>query len=391
MQTSSPSLAEHTFKAGTEYDLVVFDRLAVEEQALLAELRADAGFYGILRPREGNGRTIRAVDRDTALLWLGAQTPGRLPFFVWDGVDRAVAERRVAQLVLDGVLEIELGGEFVSGPRAVQILPRQERSGSGGRIRAVSEDALRYGASLKLEDRDDLASRLYGFGAVPLSPAWTQRLTDSSAVLAYLGASPGTALAHRLASEFGLEPARENTSWISWSRPSRRAPGPSEPTYKLYVSPQPDDLPSAFRELVEVLTEHNHLQFKVGGSAPGVLRPDKLVVYFEGEESLQCAADALRTRLTDLTPQGVPFSAEIALDGLLSWGMDPPRNARALTWQGHDSWRIWIVHRLAAAVVAAQREGGGGVDASRYALERLRLDGLDVEGWAPSTRKWWLE
>jgi hypothetical protein len=30
-----------------------------------------------------------------------------------------------------------------------------------------------------------------------------------------------------------------------------------------------------------VLAVHDHLQFKVGASALGVLRPDKAVVYFE--------------------------------------------------------------------------------------------------------------
>lgn len=391
MPTSAPSLAERSFRAGTEYELVVFDRLAAEEQMLLAELREDAGFYGILRPREGSSRTIRAVDRDTALLWLGAQAPGRLPFFVWESEsEMLLAERRVTQLVLDGVLEIEMDGTYVSGARALDILPKRDGGAGTGRLRTLSREALRYGETLDLENPEELASRLYSYGGVPLSPAWTRRLQNSDDVLAFLGVTPGTTLYDRLTSRFTRAPDSDEVSWISWSKASRRTPGPSEPVYKLYVSPMPEDLPQTFREVVAVLAEHDHLQFKVGGSALGVLRADKLVVYFEDVESLQRAANALVSRLGSVSPQGVPFSAEIALGGLLSWGMDPPRKARVLTWQGYDSWRLWIVRRLASAMVAAQRESTGDVDPGQYAMERLHLDGVDVDGWVPPNGNWWL-
>jgi hypothetical protein len=209
-------------------------------------------------------------------------------------------------------------------------------------------------------------------------------------VLNYLGAVPGTALHDRLASQFTRAPEQEAQSWISWSKPSRRTPGPDAPIYKMYVSPRAEELPQSFCELVGVLAEHDHLQFKVGGNALGLLRADKLVVYFDSEESLQRAADALATRLASIAAQGVPFSSEIALGGLLSWGMDPPRNARVLTWQGHDSWRLWIVRRLASAMIAAQRDRSSDVRPSQYAIERLHLDGVDVDGWVPSNGNWWL-
>src|SRR6185369_11565936 len=116
MPVAGSSLLERHFRAGSDYELVVFDRLAENEQLVLAELRDDPSFYGVLRPREGTNRTFRAVDRDTALLWFSAQQPGRLPFFAWHGDGNgSTAGRRIAQLVLDGVLEIEHDGEFVSG------------------------------------------------------------------------------------------------------------------------------------------------------------------------------------------------------------------------------------------------------------------------------------
>jgi hypothetical protein len=386
------SLAGHDFQAGRDYDLIVFDRLSPEEQVLLAELRDDPQFYGILRPRDGSARTIRAVDRDTALLWLGAQARGRLPFFVWEsGADPALTERRVLQLVLDGVLEIELGGEFVSGARALPILPQRD-AGRAGRLGALSRQALQYGAKLRLEEPDDLAARLYGYGALPLSPAWSRRVTDRADVLRYLGADRGTALHRRLASGFTRAPDHEAGSWIAWSRSARGTPagGAGDPTYKLYLSPLPDELPGAFAILVEVLLEHEQLQFKVGGSAMGLLRPDKLVVYLDSRESLQRLAEVLADALKSIAPQGVPFSADVAGNGLLSWGMDPPRKARQLAWQGYDSWRLWVVRRLASAMTAAQRDVADEVEVCRHAVERLRLDGVDVDDWTPSCTSWWL-
>src|SRR6185295_12242517 len=135
--------------------------------------------------------------------------------------------------------------------------------------------------------------------------------------------------------------------------------------------------------------EQDWLQFKVGGQALGVLRPDKCVVYFPSEEALGHAAEALTKRLEFARPQGVPFSSEIGLDGLLSWGMDPPAGARLLSWQGTESWRLWVVRRLAAAMVAAQSDAAPDTDPVRFAIERLRLDGVDVDGWAPSHGNWW--
>lgn len=383
------NLVEQTFRAGTEYELVVFDRLAPEEQIVLAELREDAGFYGILRPRDGTGRTMRSVDRDTALLWLSTQIPGRLPFFVWEGADSADAGRRVAQLVLDGVLEIELEGGFVSGAAALPALGFNPGSRATGRLHDLTREALRYGETLRLESAEDLASCLYSYGSVPISPAWSRRLEDSDDVLDFLGAAPGTTLHRDLSSSFTHTPAQEAGAWMSWAKPSSRSPGPSEPIYKLYISPRPEDLPHTFRELVSILSTRNALQFKVGASALGILRPDKAVAYFETAEALHDAAEALAARLESVAPQGVPFSSEIAAGGLLSWGMDPPRNARALSWQQRDSWRLWVVRRLAQAIITAQRDSASDVSASDYAVERVRLDGVDVDAWTPANSTWW--
>jgi hypothetical protein len=108
------------------------------------------------------------------------------------------------------------------------------------------------------------------------------------------------------------------------------------------------------------------------------------VAYFDGFERLAAAGERLRARLDGVAAHGVPFSAEISQDGLLSWGADPPDHAQTPGMQGGESWRLWVCTRLAAALVSAR----GGSEAAEYALERIRLEGVDPATWAPSQGIW---
>jgi hypothetical protein len=112
-----------------------------------------------------------------------------------------------------------------------------------------------------------------------------------------------------------------------------------------------------------------------------LLRPDKLVAYYPSFERLAAAADAVAGRLAGTPAQGVPFTAEIAGGGLLSWGVDPPPEG---SWSGGESWRLWLTHRLATALLAGKQATG--VEPWRFALERLRLEGVDTDSWTPGAR-----
>lgn len=386
MPLDASSLAARRFRAGSLFDLVVFDRLPREEQAPLAELRADPDFYGILRPREGSGRTVKVVGRDTALLWLTLTEPGALPFFVWRE-DPEAAACAVMDLVLDGVLEMEHEGAFVCGSAALGIEAPEPAMAPSGRLARLSLEALRYGETLALDDPNELAGRLYGFGRVPISPAWERRLPDAAAVLEFLGVVPGSDLARRLDADWERGAADTSPGWITWNPRARRESAGRRAIHKLYLSPQPESLPQAFAALVNVLARRGARPFKVGDGAGGVTRPDKLVAYFTDVEDLQAAAEELTRRLEGVPAQGVPFSAEVGGDGLLSWGMDPPAGERALAWQEPESWRLWLVRRLAASLVAA-RQDDGGLAPWRFAVERMRREGVDVDRWTPGAALW---
>src|SRR6185295_16193880 len=105
-----PEVLGRELRANPHYELVLSDRLEPELRRSLADLEKDPGFYGVLRSRSGSGTSVKAVDRDTALLFLTLREPGPLPSYVRRIPDAADT---VARLVADGVLEIATEGGFV--------------------------------------------------------------------------------------------------------------------------------------------------------------------------------------------------------------------------------------------------------------------------------------
>jgi hypothetical protein len=379
-------IAGRRFRAGSSYEIVTFERLPASEQAAVAGLRTDRDFYGILRPREGSGRTVQGIGKDTALLWLTLREPGPLPGFVWSG-DAEAAAKGITELVLDGVLEMEEAGHWVSGPDALAALESPAGAAVEGRLARRSREALLYAERLAIADADTLCARIYHYGRAPLTPSWSQRLPDRDAVLAFLGAAPGGPLARELAQRWDMNQG-ELRGWIAWGHRRRGRAATASGTFKLYVSSQIESMPMAFAAVVAALAERGG-HFKVGGDAAGLLRPDKMVLYFAELETLLEVGREIADRLAGAPVHGVPFTAEVAGAGLLSWGMDPPALGRAVAWHEQESWRLWVARRLALAMVAAQAGGSRAASPAEFALARLRHEGVDVDGWTPSSSMWW--
>jgi len=161
---------------------------------------------------------------------------------------------------------------------------------------------------------------------------------------------------------------------------------PGAATYKLYVSPRPENIRDAYEAVVRTLAGRD-IDFKIGQDAGGLLRPDKMVAYFGDRAELDDVATELRARLAGCPAHGVPFTAAIGADGLLSWGLDPPAHERALSWLGRESWRLWLASKLGTAVAFAKMESQT-AEPWRFAVERVRRLGVDVERWTPSESLW---
>jgi len=223
----------------------------------------------------------------------------------------------------------------------------------------------------------ELATRLYLFNAAPGTPALQRRFADDERLYAFL--FEGRHIAPRLRSHWRGETPGE--AWLAWSS----AGSGRVPAYKLYVSPTLERLPCIFEVAIEAFAQGRCTHFKLGRGAFGLLRPDKLVAYFASLDSLQRSAELIQTAAAGAQAQGVPFTAPIDAEGLLSWGMDPPRFDQVLAGQEHQSWRQWLTERVAVYVMAA-REAGSDVHA--FVRNRIELDGVDPITWNPDLAIW---
>ena len=388
MPSNTMDVLGRAFRANPAFELVLFDRLAPQERETLAELRKDPDFYGILRPRESSiSLGVKSVDRETALLFLTLREPGPLPSYMrtmlGDGTLRVVA-----RLVADAILEIEEEGSFLSGAAALALFGerRPGSNGAGGRLAEISLAALRYAQDLAEDDPLTLSFRLYGYNRRPLTPAWKRLLPKGENVLAWLGVGPGGP--RRSLLDRNWERTGGSAEWwLSWrSRQDSDLSGGGA-TWKLYISPMPEALPESFGDILEALAAAKAAQFKIGADALGILRADKIVSYFPSFERLAAAAEALEARLSGIPAQGVPFTSEIGGNGLLSWGVDPPREET--TFGGGESWRLWLTHRLSRALLSARSVSSSEPSEPwRFALERVRLEGVDTDTWTPGALLW---
>ena len=374
-------ILDRTFRANPGYELVAFNRLSAEQQDLFANLRRDPDFFGILRPKGDAQLAVKSACRDTALMFYALQEPGVLPAFVLSG-EPEEANRAMAKLVLDAVFEMESGGRMVHGAEALAEICEPPASGAPiSEIARLSQQAMQYGQSLPFNDASALSARLYSYGRIAMSPAWKRKFPGEGAVRQCLGLDEGAENARRLDAQWHPLPADPgNDGWIAFQ--SRQASLAGATMYKLYVSPRPDSLRQAFDAMVPVLTGARAKAFKVGKDLAGVLRPDKFVAYFSRFEHVERAAGAILARLSGCPSHGVPFTAELG-SPLVSWGIDPPSEEDAPVWLSRQSWRLWVTNRLAVALLAGTQNAAAGLEPWKFAVERLRLEGVDTDTWSP--------
>ncbi|NJM06995.1 hypothetical protein HC891_13670 [Candidatus Gracilibacteria bacterium] len=164
----------------------------------------------------------------------------------------------------------------------------------------------------------------------------------------------------------------------------------ARPVYKLYISPEIEVIGDVFSIVVDVLGSDSAYTIKVGSDVYGMQRPDKMIAYFSSLSVLLKTAEQLAHELNGFPVHGVPFTAQLDNYGLLSWGVDPPRLERTPGLENAESWRVWVVNRLASAILIARGKAteGLGLPPWRFAIERLRLEEVDVDNWTPLTSIW---
>lgn len=240
-----------------------------------------------------------------------------------------------------------------------------------GRIEHLSLAALRMAASGLSEEPGIVAQWLYHFGTVPRGPAIDRDFGPDDDPMAVLGMTVGGDARRPLESNYE---ATSFSGWYSFARSPARLQITA--ACKLYVSPRPEALADAFPRIVDELVRSEVRSFKVGRGVEGLLRPDKIIAYFEDRAHMDAVTGALDRALWGCPAQGVPFTTEAAGDGLLSSGVDPP-SENAVT-----SWRSWVTKRLATSLTV--RRATPTEDPIAGALSDIRLAGVDPERWLPN-------
>ncbi len=250
--------------------------------------------------------------------------------------------------------------------------------GSGATLAGISRAGLAYVAALRLRNPALLAGRLYRWHTLPDTPAWRRRLPTDAAVQAFLDIDRSIATTG-LVEELGLR-----SSWREWSPAESPESDPGATICKLYLSPAPEAVPAALARIAPALCSLSALGLKLPRQRSGLLRPDKVLLYFATLDALRAAATALAPLLHGIAAHGVPFTAALDDMGLLSWGADPPER------QGgeDESWRVWLCSRLAAALAEAELSGLAMPARPQFALDRLALEGVDVASWSPIPGRW---
>ena len=369
------SLAGATLRTHPDVELVALSALSAAEQRALLGDRKPSRTQSLLR--SNHGATLKVVGPRTAQLLRAFRRPAPLADKAAWRDDRAI-DHVIARFVLDGLLELRGRDGFVSGAAAQPLVCRPGAARRAARA-GLAVEALQYAQSLGSRDAREVAQRLYDFNRLPETATWRSRLAGPADVRAFLGVDGSGEIARLLRAHW-LSPrvTRRRAPWLMWR--ARSSPEVSD-NYKVYVSPTLEALPDAFAATVRTLACIGAPEFKVGRELWGLLRPDKLVIYFSSPLELRRGLRALRIALRGIPAHGVPFAAPADESGVLFWGIDPPADSAASTVRGTESWRRWVAVQLAAYLSAAKARPNGTVQPWVFALDRLALDGVDVHRW----------
>jgi len=359
-------LSERIFKINPAYELVEAGNLDQPEQSMLAGLLTREDVFGVFRPREMNELNYKVAYKDVALLYYFLQHPSKLPLHLRNHFDDE-ANNTMAKLVMEGILEIEQNGNFFSGLQARPVIfktQRHEEMESRSYISKLSEEAICYVLSLKHTDMSLLARRLYSYNTIP-SLQKHDDLTSLGEVREWTAQEP-----------------TKKYNWLSWSRGSNGFTPSDHSTYKLYISPRPEDLAPVFKKTIPVISRMNAFSFKTGADRQGLLRPDKFIVYFYSYKDLRNAATILEKELKEFSPQGVPFTSQLDDSGLLSWGIDPAKKDVIENIEA-GSWREKITVKLASAILQTRKEVTEKSNSLSFIMDLVQLENIDPLTWTP--------
>ncbi|MEQ1905970.1 MAG: hypothetical protein ABL888_17405 [Pirellulaceae bacterium] len=375
-------------RSNPEFELVELLRFSDAERQTFDKLKEDGSCFGVLRPTQGSSLTMKSVCKETALVFYAMTKVGPLPHFLCEELarDGSNGTQLVAELVLDGVLELQTDQGFVSGAAAFPFLyDNQQPLDNQSHLAKISLAAIQLGQRLFSDEPMRVSAFMYFYNRNPVTPRLQRALHTDTAYEQFLGLERGGACAQVLQDNWEFTPlGPTQTGWRSWTaKKKKRLSRGTKAGFKLYFSPTCESLPACLPTFIRTLTELAVPYFKIGADLPGLCRPDKIVAYFNSFDHVQEVGRAVAEAVGDVTVQGVPFSADLFGNGLLSWGIDP-KEMPALEGQEVASWRLWITNHIARSVLQCKGDQHATMEPWQYSLDRLRLEGIDTETWTPT-------
>lgn len=372
------------------YKLLEWNQLSRYQKELLSGLHDESEVYGVFEPASASTElTFKVAYREVAMLYLHLEHFHKLPhYFIVSGT-RNINEV-VARLILDHIIQIEWEGNYVSGPEALTAIYGEavfEEQKLPNYLSDLSRKAIYYAWMLNETDFGSVASRLYTFNTIPWDAFEKATFYSTHSVKEFLFSRAKEAARQTLDKQWYPFSDQEKNSWLSWMRssPEKSSTGDSTFIYKLYISPYINDLPEVFVHFIPVISASAAFSFKVGSTIEGLLRPDKMVAYFDTREALLQTAGILETELSGYPAQGVPFTTQLDTTGLLSYGVDPPQtDVLNLIEQG--SWRTTITDHLALAILKSKKQQLHWPQAMGFIRAMLLTAGIDNYQWTMSDR-----
>ncbi|HRI19743.1 MAG TPA: hypothetical protein PLA68_02260, partial [Panacibacter sp.] len=320
-------LLESVFRANPGYLLAESGNLNRPEQEALAGLLKDPEIFGVFKPQDQATQTsYKLAYKEVALLFYFLQQPGSLPLYFKSTFDDDV-NTTLAKLIMEGIFEIEHCGKYVSGTAAQDALYKKEiishSNFSPGAVHHSSK-AIQYALHLNNLDTRSIASRLYCYNTAPMMTQENNLFAKPADVENFLAIGKNDPFAWEISKYWNKHSPTEKYKWIAWNRKGNfKNYASGNEVYKIYISPVLTAFPEVFMKSVRVLNKSKAFSFKTGMDRHGLLRPDKFVVYFYSHADLMQAAALLKKELKGYQAQGVPFTAQLDDDGMLSWGIDP--------------------------------------------------------------------
>jgi hypothetical protein len=395
-------MLHRAFRLNPLFTVRPFDGLSERLKERLHVLLPHSDIAAVLHAPLGTGLPSKAVSKDLARLLTDLTTPRALADLLPQGATGIDAQQQevIVQLVLDGILEVEVEGRFLSGVEAVGSLVQARSAPACVGAEAADENATQRLsrraieaalASPRTEPRD-LAVLLYLYNRVALCEGWRRRLPDSDSLLRFLdlradgswmNMSSTVVLPPPVANEARPEEAF-HAYWLLWRlRPAATING--RISHKVYFSPRPDALPEVFRRVRDKACDSGAGSMKVGRLLSAVLRPDKLIVYFAEHAPALVFARRMAEEFRHVPGQGTPFTHQVdPATAVVSLGVDP-----SPVHMPQSSWRVYISGKLGLAIQSARRCR---VDQPMEYIHRyMSLLGVDSRRWQPLPTDWSME